>query len=107
MNSFVALTNANAQQSGAMPIWGLIGIYAVFFALIWLIFLRPQSKKRKKEEAMRKNAEIGDEITTIGGICGRIVGIKDENTVIIETGSERTKLRIKRWAIGTVETIHE
>ena len=52
MNSFVALTNANAQQSGAMPIWGLIGIYAVFFALIWLIFLRPQSKKRKTRRTL-------------------------------------------------------
>ena len=57
---------------------------------------------------MRKNAQIGDEITTIGGICGRIVAIKeDTDTLIIETGSDRSKLRVKRWAIGSVDTIHD
>jgi len=106
MNNFIALTNDGAAQGG-MPIWGLLGIYAIFFVLIYFIFLRPQNKKKKKEEEMRKSAEIGDEIVTIGGICGKIVGIKDENTIIIETGSDRSKIRIKRWAIGTVETIHE
>ena len=59
------------------------------------------------EEAMRKNAEIGDEVTTIGGICGKIVGIKDENTLILETGSDRAKIRVKRWAIGSVDTVHD
>ena len=85
----------------------MIGIYVVFFAILYFIFFRPQNKRKKKEEAMRKNAEIGDVITTIGGICGRIVGIKDENTIVIETGSDRSKLQIKRWAIGSVETVHD
>jgi len=88
--------------------WVMIAIYAVFFGILYLIFFRPQQKKKKKEAAMRQNAEIGDEITTIGGICGRIVGIKkEEDTIIIETGSDRSKLRIKRWAIGSVDTIHD
>jgi preprotein translocase subunit YajC len=70
--------------------------------------MRPQSKRRKEEENMRKNAQIGDDITTIGGICGRIVGMKEDNdTLIIETGTDRVKLRIKRWAIGSVDTIHD
>ena len=56
---------------------------------------------------MRKSAQIGDEITTIGGVCGRIVAIKDDETVIVETGTDRSKLRIKRWAIGSVDTIHD
>lgn len=102
----------NALQAGAtggnpMPIWLLLVIYAAFFGLLYFIMIRPQQKKKKKEEAMRKSAEIGDEITTIGGICGRIVGIKDENTIIIETGSDRSKIRVKRWAIGTVDTVHD
>lgn len=55
-----------------------------------------------------KNAQIGDEITTIGGIVGRIISIKeDTDTVIIETGTDRAKLRVKRWAIGSVDTEHE
>ena len=76
--------------------------------LMYFIMIRPQSKKRKKEEAMRKGAQIGDEITTIGGITGRIVSIKEENeTLVIETGADRSKIRIKRWAIGSVDTIHD
>ena len=57
---------------------------------------------------MRNNAQVGDEITTIGGICGRIVAIKDETeSIVIETGSDKAKMRIKRWAIGSVDTVHE
>ena len=88
--------------------WIMFAVYAVFIAALYLIFFRPQSKRKKKEEQMRKNAQIGDEITTIGGVCGRIVAIKeDTDTLIVETGSDRSKLRIKRWAIGSVDTIHD
>lgn len=86
----------------------MIAIYALFFALMYFIFFRPQSKKKKKESEMRKNAQVGDEITTIGGICGRIIAVKDDtDSVVIETGSDRARIRVKRWAIGSVETIHE
>ena len=57
---------------------------------------------------MRKNAEVGDEITTIGAICGRIVAVKEEtDSIVIETGSDKAKLRVKRWAIRRVDTVHE
>lgn len=82
-------------------------VYGAVIAAMYFIFFRPQNKK-KKEAEMRKNAQVGDEITTIGGICGRIIAVKDEtDSVIIETGSDRARLRIKRWAIGSVDTIHE
>ena len=76
-------------------------VYGAIIAAMYFIFFRPQNKKKKKEAEMRKNAQVGDEITTIGGICGRIIAVKDE------TGSDRARLRIKRWAIGSVDTIHE
>ena len=64
--------------------------------------------QKKKEQEMRKNAQVGDEITTIGGICGRIVAVKDEiDSIVIETGSDRSKMLVKRWAIGSVDTVHE
>lgn len=108
MNHVLPLTSAAAtQEGGGGSMFIMIGIYVVFFAILYFIFFRPQNKRKKKEEAMRKNAEIGDVITTIGGICGRIVGVKDENTIVIETGSDRSKLQIKRWAIGSVETVHD
>ena len=80
----------------------------LIFVLMWVIMIRPQNKKRKQEEQMRQNAQIGDEITTIGGIVGRVIGIIDDNqTLVIETGTDRAKMRIKRWAIGSVDTIHD
>ncbi len=105
MNQYFLLSNAGGDMGGLIM---MIAVYALLFGALYLIFFRPQSKKRKKEEKMRKDAQIGDEITTIGGICGRIVGIKeDTETLIIETGTDRSKLRIKRWAIGSVDTIHD
>lgn len=106
MNQYFLLEGG--EGGGTMSIIMMVLVYAVLFGALYLILFRPQSKKRKKEDKMRKDAQIGDEITTIGGICGRIVGIKeDTETLIIETGTDRSKLRIKRWAIGSVDTIHE
>ena len=93
---------------GGMSPLVMIAVYGVFFVLMYFIFFRPQNKKKKKEAEMRKNAQVGDEITTIGGICGKIIAVKDETeSVIIETGSDRARIRVKRWAIGSVETIHD
>ena len=107
INNLLPLTSGTEQAMGAGSWISIILVYGVFILVLWLIFFRPQSKKRKKEEAMRKSAQIGDEITTIGGVCGRIVAIKDDETVIVETGTDRSKLRIKRWAICSVDTIHD
>ena len=105
MNQLIPLTT---QQGGGMDMIVVLLIYAVFIVGMYFIFFRPQNKKKKKEAEMRKNAQVGDEITTIGGICGRIVAVKEESeSVIIETGSDKSKLRVKRWAIGSVDTVHE
>lgn len=102
------LLEAQAQQGNAMSFIPMLLVYAVFIAVLYLVFFRPQSKRKKKEAEMRNNAQVGDEITTIGGICGRIIAIKeDSESVVIETGSDKAKLRVKRWAIGSVDTIHE
>ncbi len=105
MNQFFLLSQEGSSTSSIIM---MVAMYALLFGALYFIFFRPQSKKRKKEDKMRKDAQIGDEITTIGGICGRIVGIKeDTDTLIIETGTDRSKMRIKRWAIGSVDTIHD
>ncbi|NBK77113.1 preprotein translocase subunit YajC [bacterium D16-76] len=106
MNSLIPLTAQ--QQGGGMNMMVVLLIYAVFIVGMYFIFFRPQNKKKKKEAEMRNNAQVGDEITTIGGICGRIVAIKeDTESIVIETGSDKAKMRIKRWAIGSVDTVHE
>ena len=79
-----------------------VAIYAIVIGGLYLWLYRPQQKKRKQEEEMRNSISIGDEITTIGGIVGRVVSKKnDSDSLVIETASE--KLKIKKWAIATVE----
>ncbi|MDO4460508.1 MAG: preprotein translocase subunit YajC [Clostridia bacterium] len=95
----------SAAQGGGSSMIVMILVYVVFIAALYFIFFRPQNKRKKQEAQMRNNAQVGDSIVTIGGIVGRIVAVKDdEDAVIIETGSDRSKLKIKRWAIGSVET---
>ncbi len=109
MFQFLPLTSGEAASGNNAGSWiMMIGMYVVIIGVFYFLLIRPQSKKKKKEEAMRKSVRIGDEITTIGGICGRVLSIKDETeTLVIETGIDRDKIRIKRWAIGSVDTIHE
>ena len=87
------LTTTDAAAGGNMSsMLIMLLVYGAIIAAMYFIFFRPQNKKKKKEAEMRKNAQVGDEITTIGGICGRIIAVKDEtDSVIIETGSDRAK----------------
>jgi preprotein translocase subunit YajC len=107
----LAAATSNASAAGMDSTGAMLSLFLpliLLFVIMWLMMVRPQNKKRKEEDAMRKNAQIGDDITTIGGICGRIVGIKEDNdTLVIETGTDRAKMRIKRWAVGSVDTIHD
>jgi preprotein translocase subunit YajC len=73
------------------------------FAIMYFVMIRPQKKKQAAEKEMRENLQVGDEITTIGGIVGRVVTIKDDS-LIIETGADRNKIKITRWAISVNNT---
>lgn len=81
-------------------------IYAIIIGGMYFLLFRPQQKKRKQEEEMRKSLAIGDEITTIGGIVGRVISIKNnEDSLVIESGTD--KIKIKNWAVAAVETKKE
>lgn len=67
-------------------------------ALVYFFFMRPQQSKDKKTTQMRANLEVGDEIITKGGIIGRVCSLR-EDTLVIETGSDRSRIRIARWAV--------
>lgn len=86
--------------------YGSIILMVAMFAGMYFLMIRPQKKKQKEEQEMRETIQIGDEITTIGGIIGRIVTVKEES-LVIETGADRTKLTITRWAIQTNNTSNE
>ena len=77
-------------------------IIVVMFVALYFFMIRPQKKQEKQIADMRNNLQVGDEITTIGGIIGKIVSIKEE-TVMIETGHDRTKIRILRSAVRCVD----
>ena len=94
---------ATSGKSGSLS---MILMMAAIFAVMYFLMIRPQKKKQKEEQAMRDNLQIGDEITTIGGIVGKIVTVKDD-TLIIETGADRNRMKITRWAISQNNTANE
>lgn len=71
---------------------------------MFFFMYRSQKKQQKKETEMRNSIEIGDEVTTVGGIVGRVVALK-EDTFVLETGSDRVKIRFRRTAIGSVNKL--
>ena len=83
----------------------LIFTIGLMIPLLYFMIYRPQKKQDKKDAEMRKNLEIGDRVTTIGGIVGRVIAIKDD-TFVLETGSDRVKLRFIKSAIGSVEKLN-
>lgn len=81
---------------------GSLLLIVVMFVALYFFMIRPQKKQEKEQNNMRNNLQVGDEITTIGGIIGKIVSIKEE-TVTIETSHDRTKIRILRSAVRNVD----
>ncbi len=79
-------------------------IMVAMLAVMYFILIRPQKKKEKEQREMRNALEVGDGVTTIGGIVGRVVSIKDD-TILLETGSDRTKIRFQKWAVQDVEKL--
>ena len=78
---------------------------ALMLVLLYFMIYRPQEKQEKKDAAMRAALEIGDQVTTIGGIVGRVVAIKDD-TFVLETGADRVKIRFIKNAISSVEKLN-
>ena len=77
-------------------------LLVVMFVALYFFMIRPQKKQEREINNMRNNLQVGDEITTIGGIIGKIISIKEE-TVMIETGHDRTKIRILKTAVKNVD----
>lgn len=107
MNLFYMLTaaegGAQAQQSSSIL---SIVMLVVFIAVMYFLMIRPQKKQQKAEAKMRAELQIGDEIITIGGIYGRVVSLKDDS-IVIESSGDRSKLQVTRTAVAQNLTIHE
>ena len=98
MNLSVLAQAATPQPTGAYG-WSTFIMMVVLLLAFYFILIRPQRKKEKKDAEMRKNLQIGDEIVTVGGIVGIVCKIEEE-TLVIETGGDRSRLRIKKWAVS-------
>ena len=84
----------------------LIIVYVLIFGAMYFFMIRPQKKKKNEEQKMRENLQVGDEIVTIGGIYGRVISLK-EDTIVIESQSDHSKLTIARWALQSNLTVHD
>ena len=82
--------------------WLSIGLIALLFVMLYFFMIRPQKKQQKRDEEMRDALQVGDEVTTIGGIIGKVVSIKGE-TFVLETTKARTKIRFLKGAIRSVD----
>lgn len=110
MNLFYMLTaaegGAQAQQAQQSSSILSIVMLVVFIAVMYFLMIRPQKKQQKQEAKMRAELQIGDEIITIGGIYGRIVSLKDDS-IVIESSGDRSKIQVTRTAVAQNLTIHE
>ena len=87
--------SAGAGNSASMLL-----MLVVMFAVFYFFFIRPENKKKKTMDEMRNQLSVGDEITTIGAMTGKVVQVT-EDTVTFETGEDRVRIQIKKWGVST------
>lgn len=78
-------------------------LMVALMVVMYLVMILPQKKRDKQLKQMRNNLEVGDIVVTEAGIVGKIISVKDYDTVTIETGSDKTRIKFKRWAIAGKE----
>ena len=86
------------KMENMLPLLGIVFL----FVIMYLFMIRPQKKQERKDAEMRDALAVGDEVTTIGGIIGKVVSIKEE-TFVLETTKDRTKIRFLKGAIRSVD----
>ena len=72
----------------------------LMFVMLYFFMIRPENKRKKDAENLRNSLTVGDEITSIGGITGTICAVK-ENTIVIETGADRVRIELMKWAVSS------
>ena len=99
MNALFFLTDTAA---GGGTTWITMGLLLVVMVAMFFFTSRSNKKQEKEAQTMRDSLSVGDEITTIGGIIGKIVSIKEE-TLVLETSHDRTRIRILKTAVSRVD----
>ena len=100
MVNFLTTTAAPGGMGGTIVM--MLAMLAIFYFML----IRPENKRKKEAEEMRSSVRKGDKITTIGGIIGTVVDVK-ENNIVIETSADQVRIEFAKWAISSNETAAE
>ena len=106
MTSQAAAANTDAAAGGALGILTMLIPLAAMVLIFWLLIIRPEKKRTREMQNMINSLQVADEVVTTGGIIGLVVSIS-KDTILIETGSDRTKIRVLKSAIAKCNTEHE
>ena len=105
MLSYIFATATATQSSGqqAPMDYTFLIMMGVIVVVMYFMIIRPENKKKKEQEALRNSLHKGDKITTIGGIMGKIVDIKDDK-IVIESGEDQVRMELQKWSVMTNHT---
>ena len=92
-----------ATPTGGGGLGALLLTFLPMIAIFYFLLIRPENKRKKQAEAMRSAIKKGDKITTIGGICGTVVDLK-EDKLVIESGADQVRIELAKWAVSTNES---
>lgn len=100
MTGCVSSDGTGSADSSTGSSYSMIIMFVVLIVVFYFFLIRPENKKKKKLQEMRDSLAVGDSVTTIGGIMGKIVSIKDD-TITFETGEDRVRIQVTKWAVST------
>ena len=95
-----------ANSGGGAGLLGMLPMLLIMIAVFYFMLIRPEKKRKKEAEDLRSNIKVGDKITTIGGIVGTVVSVKDDKFVM-ETSADQVRIEFAKWALSTNETAAE
>ena len=97
LNFLTTTTDASGGLMSTMIMMGLM------LGIMYFMLIRPENKRKKEAEQMRSSVKTGDFVTTIGGIMGTVVNVKDEK-IVIETGADQVRIEFAKWALSSNDT---
>ena len=100
---FYFLTDDAADASATGGLLSMLPMLLIMVGVFYFMIIRPENKRKKEAEQLRSNIKNGDKITTIGGITGKVVDVK-EDKFVIETGADQVRIEFAKWALSTNET---
>ncbi len=100
---FLEATTGTTETTPTGGGFTMILTLLIMVAVFYFLMIRPENKRKKEADLMRSSMKVGDKITTIGGVCGTVVDVKDDKFVI-ETSADRVRVEFAKWALSTNET---